>query len=164
MANLTLVPSRVTQTTTGSEVAWSVTGSPGGREDYYRCGTVSPLQAVSGLSALSETANTGRLYWSGYSTAQSGTLTAIKIRIYADKRSRVQDHTIQLTVDGTATGSNLARENSGNDSLYSASIPAGITLATVNRLGVLTQYKSGSLPHRDHCYVDTVWLELTYTP
>lgn len=164
MANLTLTPTRVTQTTASTEVAWNLTGNPGGREDYDRCGTVTPLTAVHGLQELYGRKNTGRLFWTGYQTTQTGTLTRIGIRIYADKRSRVQDHVIQLTVDGTATGSNLASADSGNDHLYTAAIPAGITLATVNRLGVLTQYKSGSQPHRDHCYVDTVWLELTYTP
>jgi hypothetical protein len=159
MASVTLYPSRVTQTTTGTEVGWSVTETPGGREDYRRCGTQDPLRTT-----LTATNSTGKLHWAGYSTTLTGTLTAVKIRVYADKRSRVQDHTIQLTVDGTATGSNLAVADSGNDHLYSAQLPTGITLDTVHRLGVLTQYKSGDLPHLDHCYVDTVWLELTYTP
>ena len=161
MATLILEPTRVTQNTGASQVAWSLTSAPQGREDYNRCGTVRALKTVSGIS---DTETTGELLWAGYSTTATGTLTAIQIRVYASKQSRIADHTIKLTVDGTATGSNLARADSGNDYLYSAVIPNGITLNTINRLGVLTQYRNGAVPHCDHCYVDTVWLKLTYTP
>lgn len=165
MATTTARPSTVSQITTADQVAWNVTSAPGGYADKYACGTQQPLEAVPGVGSVYGRKNTGKLLWQGYSTTATGTLTAIQIRVYADKKSRVQDNTIQLTVDGTVVGANLASAIAGNSHLYTAEIPAGITLATVNRLGVITQYQSNTtIPHRDHCNVDTVWLELTYTP
>jgi len=165
MATTTAKPRTVSQTSTVDQVAWDITNTPQGYADCYACGTQQPMEAVPGVGSVYGRKDTGQLLWQGYSTTASGTLTAIQIRVYADKRSRVQDKTIQLTVDGVATGANLASATAGNTHLYTAEIPTGITLATVNRLGVITQYQSNTtIPHRDHCTVDTVWLELTYTP
>ena len=165
-------PTTLTQTTASSEVAWDLTNLPHSENDHTRgCSTQTPLTAVHGLDQLFGTQNTGVLTWSGYPDTNAvtndgstlATVTAISIRVYADKRNRCQDRTIKLTVNGSAVGNNLAKEDSGNDHTYTATVPAEQTTGNISRLGVQTQYKSGVMPHRDHMTVDTVHLIITYS-
>ncbi len=166
MPTITVKPTALSQTTASAEVAWDLTGLPQYVNDHTRgCSTQTPLTAVHGLNQLFGTQNTGVLTWTGYKNPDVlGVITEIKIRVYADKRNRCQDRTIKLTVDGSAVGNNLAKEDSGNDHTYTAAVPASITSTlNINSLGVQTQYKSGTMPHRDHMTVDTVHLIITYT-
>jgi len=110
MPTRTLAPYTVTQTTTGSEVAWQLTSTPWTVNDHNRCGLTAPLRAVHNLADLSGTGNSGTLNWSGYAnisavTADGSTVspvTAIQIKVFADKRGRLRDKTIKLTVNGSA--------------------------------------------------------------
>ena len=172
MPTITVKPTALSQTTASGEVAWDLTSLPQYANDHTRgCSTQTPLTAVHGLNQLFGTQNTGVLTWSGYADTNAvtsdgstlATVTAIQIRVYADKRNRCQDRTIKLTVNGSAVGSNLAKEDSGNDHTYTAAVPADQTTGNISRLGVQTQYKSGTMPHRDHMTVDTVHLVITYT-
>ena len=164
MATAICKPRTVTQSTGSAQVNWTLTGSPQEADDLNGCGTQTPLTAVHGIGQLFDTQNTGVLTWSGYANpAVSGTLTGISIRVYSDKRARCLDNLIQLTKDGVAVGNNLALATAGNDHTYSAAVPTGITLSNISTLGVQTQYKSGSKPHRDNMTVDTVHLIVTYT-
>ena len=165
-------PTTLTQTTASSEVAWDLTNLPHSENDHTRgCSTQTPLTAVHGLDQLFGTQNTGVLTWSGYPDNNAvtddgstlATVTAISIRVYADKRNRCQDRTIKLTVNGTAVGANLAKEDSGNDHTYTAAVPTDLTVSGIDTLGVDTQYKSGTQPHQDMMTVDTVQLLITYS-
>jgi len=166
MPTIICKPTALAQTTSSSEVAWDLSGLPQYENDHTRgCSTQTPLTAVHGLDQLFGTQNTGVLAWTGYKNPDVlGTITEIKIRVYADKRNRCQDRTIKLTVNGSAVGNNLAKEDSGNDHTYTAAVPASITSTlNIDSLGVHTQYKSGVMPHRDHMTVDTVHLIITYS-
>lgn len=172
MPTHTARPRQVTQTVTGDQIRWNITGDPTTANDSQRaCGTSEPLTAVHGITQLYGTGTTGVLKWSGYRdtdhvTSDGSTVapvTAIKIRVYSDKRNRCVDKTIKLTVNGSAVGNNLAKATAGNDHTYSAAVPAGQTMANISRLGVETQYKSGDRPHRDNMTVDTVHLVITYS-
>ena len=172
MPTHTAKPQRVTQTVTGDQISWNINGDPRTANDSQRaCSTSEPLTAVHGVGQLFGTGSTAVLKWSGYSdtndvTSDGSTLapvTAIKIRVYSDKRNRCLDKTIKLTVDGTAVGNNLAKSDAGNDHTYSAAVPAGQTMGNISRLGVQTQYRSGDRPHSDNMTVDTVHLVITYS-
>ena len=166
MATIICRPSTLTQTTTADQVEWNLTGLPQHENDASRgCGTKTPLTAVHGLNQLFGTQSTGTLTWAGYRNPEIlGSVTKIEIRVYADKRNRCLDHTIKLTKDGAATGSNLATSTSGNDHTYTAAVPTGVTSTLhIDQLGVQTQYKSGNVPHQDNMTVDTVHLIVTYT-
>ena len=171
MPTVTRSPYTVTQTTTGDQVSWQLTATPWTVNDHNKCGLTAPLRAVHNLADLTETGNSGVLRWSGYRnisavTADGSTVapvTAIQIRVYADKRNRCQDRTIKLTVNGTAVGANLAKEDSGNDHTYTAAVPTDLTVSGIDTLGVDTQYKSGTQPHQDMMTVDTVQLLITYS-
>ena len=140
---------------------WNLATSATNFDDGDRCGTKTPLTAVHGIGKLFDTQNTGILNWSGYRTPEIlGVLTSISIRVYADKRARCLDNLIKLTVDGSAVGNNLASDTAGNDHTYSAGLNSTLN---INRFGAQTQYKSGSLPHRDNMTVDTVHLIFTYS-
>ena len=165
MGTIICKPHTLTQTTTSDQVEWNLATSATNFDDGDRCGTKTPLTAVHGIGKLFDTQNTGILNWSGYRTPEIlGVLTSISIRVYADKRARCLDNLIKLTVDGSAVGNNLASDTAGNDHTYSAAIPAGLTSTLhINRFGAQTQYRSGSLPHRDNMTVDTVHLIFTYS-
>ena len=166
MATIVCKPTTLTQSTTADQVEWALSGLPQHENDASRgCGTKTPLTAVHGLNQLFGTQSTGTLTWAGYRNPDVvGSITAIEIRVYADKRNRCRDHTIKLTKDGAAVGSNLATSTSGNDHTYTAVIPTGITSTLhIDQLGVQTQYKSGNVPHKDNMTVDTVHLIVTYT-
>ena len=172
MPTHTAKPQTVTQTVTGDQIRWNIDGNAVNANDSQRaCSTSEPLKAVHGVGQLLGTGSTAVLKWSGYSdtndvTADGSTLapvTAIKIRVYSDKRNRCLDKTIKLTVNGSAVGNNLAKSDAGNDHTYTASVPAGQTMGNISRLGVETQYKSGTRPHSDNMTVDTVHLVITYT-
>ena len=90
-------------------------------------------------------------------------VTAIQIKVYSDKRGRLLDKTIKLTVDGVAVGNNLASSSAGNVHTYTAAVPTDLTVSGISTLGVHTQYKSGTQPHEDTMTVDTVQLLITYS-
>ena len=171
MPTRTLAPYTVTQTTTGSEVAWQLTSTPWTVNDHNRCGLTAPLRAVHNLADLSGTGNSGTLHWSGYAnisavTADGSTVspvTAIQIKVFADKRGRLRDRTIRLTVNGSAVGTNLASSSAGNTHTYTAAVPGNLTVSGISTLGVDTQYQSGTQPHEDMMTVDTVQLLITYS-
>ena len=155
----------------GSEVSWQLTTTPWTVNDHNRCGLTAPLGAIHNLADLSGQNNSGILHWSGYRnisavTADGSTVapvTAIEIRVFADKRNRLQDRTIQLTVNGSAVGTNLAQSTAGNLHTYTAAVPANLTVGGISTLGVDTQYRSGTQPHQDTMTVDTVQLLITYS-
>ena len=171
MPTVTRSPYSVTQTTTGDQVEWQLTSTPWTLNDHNKCGLTAPLKAVHNLAELSGTGNSGTLHWSAYRdiaavTSDGSTVapvTAIQIRVYSDKRGRLRDRTIKLTVDGAAVGNNLASSSAGNIHTYTAAVPTNLTVNSISTLGVHTQYKSGTQPHQDTMTVDTVQLLITYS-
>ena len=171
MPTVTRSPYTVTQTTTADQVEWQLTATPWTLNDHNKCGLTAPLRAVHNLANLSGTGNSGTLHWSGYRNISAVTsdgstvapVTAIQIRVYSDKRGRLLDRTIKLTVDGAAVGANLAKSTAGNTHTYTAAVPTDLTVASISTLGVDTEYKSGTQPHQDTMTVDTVQLLITYS-
>ena len=171
MPTVTRSPYSVTQTTTGDQISWQLTSTPWTLNDHNKCGLTAPLKAVHNLTELSGTGNSGTLHWSAYRdiaavTSDGSTVspvTAIQIKVYSDKRGRLLDKTIKLTVDGVAVGNNLASSSAGNVHTYTAAVPTDLTVSGISTLGVHTQYKSGTQPHEDTMTVDTVQLLITYS-
>ena len=149
-----------------SDVAWNLTTTPWSK-DNHMCSTVSPLTAVSHASGdMLGTASTGALLWSNYSATATptGTVTGIEVWVYVHKKHR--DHTVQLRLNGSAVGHNRANQQSSNYHTYGgAGDMWGTSLAfsDMPNLSVCTRFQSGTRPHSDVCFVDSVWLQIHYT-
>jgi hypothetical protein len=162
-----MTPTTVTQTAGTDTVSWHLEGATPWSRDGNRCGTTQPLGAHSSAAGLTGQKNTHTLLWSGWPmTGVTGTVTGISVRIYAEK-NRVRDQLVQLHLDGALIGSNRASESAGHEHVYGGDTDmwgTQLTLAQLPNIKVALVYQSGSMPHSDHAYVDTVLLQINYTP
>ena len=160
-------PHTVTQAAGTDTVSWHLEGATPQSRDGNRCGTTQALSAHSSAVGLTGQKSTHTLLWSGWPmTGVTGTVTGISVRVYAEK-NRVRDQLVQLYLDGALIGSNRASELAGHEHVYGGDTDMWGTQLTpeqLPRIKVALIYQSGSMPHRDHAYVDTVQLQVNYTP
>ena len=159
-------PTTVTQTAGTDTVSWQLEGATPWSRDGNRCGTTQPLRANNLGAGLADQKSTHMLLWSGWNTAEvTGTITGISVRVYAEK-NRVRDQLVQLYLDGSLIGSNRATEAAGGEHVYGGDADmwgTQLTTTQLPRIKVALIYQSGSMPHRDIAYVDTVQLQVNYT-
>jgi len=164
MATVIYKPYRVSQTSTGTQLVWTLTGAHAG----CSCG---PLRAIA-LSdgTLTDRSDTGQLEYYQYrtGTAVTGTLTGIELIVYDHQQSRVLDKTVQLKLSNSLIGNNRAQNDTASYNTYGGATDmwgTTLALADINSVSVILQYQSNTtIPHRDTVHVDTAWLRLTYTP
>jgi hypothetical protein len=162
-------PTTVAQTAGTDTVSWDLSaGMTPHTRDGNCCGTTEPLRAVSVPTGLAGQRQTHMLLWSGWNLSTvSGTVNGIELRVYAEKNGRVRDSVIQLYSNGSLIGANRADSTAGDEAVYGSSTDlwgTALTAADLATLQVAVTYQSGTIPHSDHAYVDTVQLRVTYTP
>lgn len=159
-------PTLVTQVAGTDTVGWDLAGATPYTRDGNRCGTTQPLRANNLGAGLVDQKSTHMLLWSGWNTeGVTGTVNGISVRVYAEK-NRVRDQLVQLYLDGSLIGSNRATEAAGHEHVYGGDTDmwgTQLTTAQLPHIKVALIYQSGSMPHRDIVYVDTVQLQVNYT-
>ena len=154
-------PITVSQTTGASEVSWNL--------DVDGCSTTEPLTSFNSKS-------TGLLTYSGYNISSipsvksdgstATTIDGIECKIICNKDARIVDNVIQLAQGGTLIGSNKASLTTGEVHTYGSSTDlwgTSLTYSDLSSLQVSVKYTSGSIPHRDTCYVYSVHLKIHYS-
>ena len=161
-------PLTVTQAAGTDTVAWNLQGATPQAQDGNRCGSTEPLRAINLLANLTGQRTTHTLLFGGFDlSAVSGTVQGIAVRVFASKQSRCRDHLVQLYHNGALVGANRATAAAGDEHTYGSSADLWGTQLTANQLqtiSVALAYESGVMPHQDHMYVDTVQLQVNYTP
>ena len=156
-----LKPITVSQTTGATEVSWNL--------DITGCSTTEPLTSFDSKS-------TGLLTFSDYNISSipsvtsdgstATTIDGIECKIICNKDARIVDNIVQLAQGGTLIGSNKARVTAGEVHTYGSITDlwgTSLTYADLSSLQVSVKYTSGSIPHKDTCYVYSVRLKIHYS-
>ncbi len=156
-----LKPTTVSQSTGTSEVSWNL-GING-------CSTTEPLTSFNAKS-------TGLLIYSTYNISSipsvksdgstATTIDGIECKIICNKDARIVDNIVQLAQGGSLIGSNKASSTTGEVHTYGSSTDlwgTSLTYADLSSLQVGVKYTSGSIPHKDTCYVYSVHLKIHYS-
>jgi len=154
-------PITVSQTTGATEVSWNL--------DITGCSTTEPLTSFNSKS-------TGLLTYSDYNISSipavksdgstATTIDGIECKIICNKDARIVDSIVQLAQGGTLIGSNKASLTTGEVHTYGSSTDlwgTSLTYADLSSLQVSVKYTSGSIPHKDTCYVYSVHLKIRYS-
>ena len=146
-----------------------------------------PLYTISGLWMEKFLSNTSQLWCTGYKIPNVGTtILGIELQLNILRQARIQDLLIQLTLNGSLIGENMASGiNSVQSDMYTGDFTEplnpvgdynvyggqtnlwGTTLTNTDvtdpTFGVVISFKSNTTyPHSDLAYVDRVALRTTY--
>ncbi len=157
---------KVSQVTASGEISWQLDSSPVNVDTSS--GVLEPLSSF-------ESKSTGTLFYSSFdissipATSDGSTTTVIngiECKILSNKDARIVDSVIQLSQSDSVIGNNQALSTAGEIHTYGTSTNMwGTSLAygDLATLQVAVKYKSGSIPHRDSCFVNSVQLKIYYT-
>ena len=161
-----LKPRSVTQNTSSAEIPWVLDTSVNNRFT----GSVSSEPLTSFNSK-----RTGLLIFSNYAInvipavredSTSTVINGIECKIISGKDARIVDSIVQLSKNGNVIGGNKALKSSGEIHTYGSSNDlwgTSLTYSDLSSLQVAVKYQSGSIPHKDSCYVYSVQLKIHYT-
>ena len=154
-------PNIVAQTTGSAEISWNL--------DIDGCSTIEPLTSFNSKS-------TGLLTCSNFNISSipsvrsdgstATTINGIECKIICGKDARIVDSVVQLAQGGSLIGKNKASSTTGEVHTYGSSKDlwgTSLTYADLSSLQVSVKYKSGSIPHKDTCYVYSVHLKIHYS-
>lgn len=154
-------PNKVAQTTGSAEVSWNL--------DVDGCSTIEPLTSFNSKS-------TGLLTYSNFDISSipsvksdgstATTIDGIECKIICGKDARIVDSVVQLAQGDSLIGSNKASSTTGEIHTYGSSTDlwgTSLTYADLSSLQVSVKYTSGSIPHKDTCYVYAVHLKIHYS-
>ena len=157
----------VSQVTASGELSWQLDSSP--VNENTSSGILEPLNSF-------DSKQTGTLFYSSFdlttipSVRDDGstatTIDGIECKIISNKDSRIVDSVIQLAQSNSVIGNNQALSTAGEIHTYGNSTNiwgTSLTYADLATLQVAVKYKSGSIPHRDSCFVHSVQLKIYYT-
>jgi hypothetical protein len=146
-----------------------------------------PLYTISGLWMEKFLSNTSQLWCTGYKIPNVGTtILGIELQLNILRQARIQDLLIQLTLNGSLIGENMASGiNSVQSDMYTgdfttplfpvgdlniyggANTTWGAELTPTNvadaSFGVVISFSSNPIyPHRDLCQLDQAGIRITY--
>lgn len=185
------VPTNITQVdvindiTTLKSIPWDHDGAIISKEVYAM--TRSPLTTISGFWQEKFYRETSQLWTTGYNIPNdSRTITGIELQMNVQRKARIQDLIIQLTLNGEIIGENRASLISQTQSnmytaeldipevpiedyhIYGGSIDLwGTELSSADvansSFGAVISFKSNQVvPHSDIVYLDQVAIRITY--
>ena len=159
-----LKPRSITQNTGSSEISWVLDTSV--TNEFTGSSSAEPLSSFNAKP-------TGLLIFGNYATSTRPAtrndstptlINGIECKIICSKDARIDDSVIQLARSGSVIGKNKAITSSGEIHTYGGSTDLwGTTISQqldLAGLQVAVRYKSGSIPHRDSCYVYSVQLKI----
>ncbi len=161
-----LKPRSVTQNTGSSEISWILDTSV--TDEFTGSSSSEPLTSFNSKT-------TGLLIFSNYATnlipavgddSTTTLINGIECKIISSKDARIDDSIVQLSQSGSVIGKNKASTSSGEVHTYGSNNDlwgTSLTYSDLSSLQVAVKYKSGSIPHKDSCYVYSVQLKIHYT-
>ncbi len=157
---------KVSQVTASGEISWQLDSSPVNVDTSS--GVLEPLSSF-------ESKSTGTLFYSSFdissipATSDGSTTTVIngiECKIISNKDARIVDSVIQLSQSDSVIGNNQALSTAGEIHTYGSSTNmwgTSLTYGDLATLQVAVKYQSGSVPHKDACFVNSVQLKIYYT-
>ena len=157
---------KVSQVTASGEISWQLDSSPVNVDT--NSGLLEPLSSF-------ENKSTGTLFYSYFNflnipaTSDGSTTTVIdglECKIISNKDARIVDSVIQLSQSNSVIGTNQALSTAGEIHTYGSSTNkwgTSLSYGDLATLQVAIKYKSGSIPHKDTCFVNSVQLKIYYT-
>ena len=157
---------KVSQVTASGEISWQLDSSPVNVDTSS--GVLEPLSSF-------ESKSTGTLFYSGFDTSSipvtsdgstTTVINGIECKIISNKDARIVDSVIQLSQSDSVIGTNQALSTAGEIHTYGSSTDkwgTSLTKADLLTIQVAIKYKSGSIPHKDSCFVNSVQLKIYYT-
>ena len=161
-----LKANKVSQVTASGELSWQLDSSP--VDEKTSSGILEPLNSF-------DSKQTGTLFYSNFNfssipaTSDGSTTTVIdgiECKIISNKDARIVDSIIQLSQSDSVIGTNQALSTAGEIHTYGSSTNkwgTSLSYGDLATLQVAIKYKSGSIPHKDTCFVNSVQLKIYYT-
>jgi hypothetical protein len=162
-----LVPTEVTQDTGSSEISWVLDTNV--QNETTGSGLNVPLTSFDSQSS-------GLLIFSKFRTnkvpavkddgSTATVVNGIECKIICNKDGRIKDSIIQLAQNGALIGTNKSSSSAGNIHTYGSSTDlwgTNLTYPDLSSLQIAVKYKSGTIPHRDTCYVYSAQLKIHYS-
>jgi hypothetical protein len=165
-----ITPGTVSQVSVDTGIAWNHPLASIGRDGYRYAVSARPLHTISGLWQERFASMTNQLWFTNFSFAPAGTrLLGVEVQINAIRSARIQDYIVQLVINGSRVGDNLADPDTSNYKIYGTSTNlwnSDLTIIdTINpTFGVVIAQRSNvSIPHTDLAYIDNIAMRITYS-
>jgi hypothetical protein len=166
-----ILPSTVTQVSDDNGIAWkNILGSIDQDPLGSACAvTTTELHTISGLWQERYASKTNQLWFTNFSFNPEGTtLYGIEVQFNSIRGNRVQDYIVQLVLNGSLVGDNIADPSTDNLKIYGSSTSlwnSNISFSDVTNptFGVAISFRSNvTIPHKDIGYLDQLRMRITY--